>query len=798
MNSLINSRNYVFGLVFLMIFRFSDVIIYSSSNMKLNFVTLVTFLLPIVFAVYHINKDEEKLPSHVRIMGLIAATSFLFSQMINALMYWIIYFYGETSVYLIWDHRIIFFGLITGIIVLLNYININDNIFKNVIKWLYIATYAMIIMTTISLYTGEATMIVGDFGPKYLMEIFLPLLFLPFIKFPEKNLKFGLTFAGIFYSILVVSVTILSQFMYQHPIDDLFFNKYFIDFLYANFNTAMSMGILLLNTIPLVFFGIFFYFNVSNYATDDAHKKTHSPLIVSLLTMLFISVTTFFYAEDTFGLINVIHDIFLISQVALLAVVVALSFYLGFKKYIKAGFKVLLYVLSTFPIIYTLLYLAYIDSPLIIIFGEFIRSLNKVFLIFSAFVLLYYTLETISLWYAYNKRFDTDELEQTPVEKDLYIYVMIPCMNEDLVINSTVRSVLANDYPNLQVNVIDDASDDDTAKEVLKVKDSRLNLMQRIKPEAQQGKGEALNWAYYQLIKEIDAKNIPHEDVLITIIDADTDIDTDYFKKVNYVFNSRRTVTGLQSKVRVIDLENDSAQDLEFAEIINASQSLRNLTGTVAFGGNGQFCRLSTLESLDEKPWSDSLVEDFDLSTRLYLKNGKEIHNIQVNDIYIRQTGIKDDPMALVKQRVRWAQGNVQSFKYVKEIIKSKLLDKKQKTELISTLIKPWLMAIEYVILIYTLVLIADIYILDGLSQAIILVVVLFLIMALYILTINLVWAYLYNRQKPGKTKIKNIISDMYYLTKFLLTLTQIYPQSIIRFFKAENGWDKTKRQVKK
>lgn len=348
------------------------------------------------------------------------------------------------------------------------------------------------------------------------------------------------------------------------------------------------------------------------------------------------------------------------------------------------------------------------------------------------------------------------------------------------------------------VHVIDDASDDETANEVLKVKDHRLNLMQRVKPNAQTGKGEALNWAYYQLIEQINAKGISHEDVLITIIDADTDVDEDYFYKVNYVFNSRRQVTGLQSKVRVIDLEADSAQDLEFAEIINASQSLRNITGTVAFGGNGQFCRLSTLESLEENPWSKSLVEDFDLSTRLYLKKGSEVQNIQIDDVYIRQTGIKKDPAALVKQRVRWAQGNVQSSIYFIPIIKSKLLNRKQKAELLSTLIKPWMMAIEYLILIYTLVIIVDAIIIGGITRAIALIVILFLVMALYILVINFVWALLYNQKKNKRIKLKEVFSDVYYLTKFLLTLTQIYPQSIIRYFKSENGWDKTKRQEKK
>ena len=99
-------------------------------------------------------------------------------------------------------------------------------------------------------------------------------------------------------------------------------------------------------------------------------------------------------------------------------------------------------------------------------------------------------------------------------------------------------------------------------------------------------------------------------------------------------FNHDAKLTGLQSKVRVANLLKDASQDLEFSEIINATQMFRTLTNTVAFGGNGQFCKLSTLQALNEDPWTDSLVEDFDLSTRLFLSD-IEVKNAQFDDIYI-------------------------------------------------------------------------------------------------------------------------------------------------------------------
>ncbi|WKF24979.1 hypothetical protein LLA22_06365 [Lactococcus cremoris] len=87
---------------------------------------------------------------------------------------------------------------------------------------------------------------------------------------------------------------------------------------------------------------------------------------------------------------------------------------------------------------------------------------------------------------------------------------------------------------------------------------------------------------------------------MIAIIDADTKLETNYFEKVNRAFNYDDKLTGLQPKVRVANLLKDSSQDLEFSEIINATQMFRTLTNTVAFGGNGQFCKLSTLQALNE------------------------------------------------------------------------------------------------------------------------------------------------------------------------------------------------------
>ena len=53
---------------------------------------------------------------------------------------------------------------------------------------------------------------------------------------------------------------------------------------------------------------------------------------------------------------------------------------------------------------------------------------------------------------------------------------------------------------------------------------------------------------------------------------------------------------------------------MTFTEIF---QRGRQRVGSVGLGGNGQFTRLTALQSLATAPWTDCLTEDLDLGIRL-------------------------------------------------------------------------------------------------------------------------------------------------------------------------------------
>lgn len=65
------------------------------------------------------------------------------------------------------------------------------------------------------------------------------------------------------------------------------------------------------------------------------------------------------------------------------------------------------------------------------------------------------------------------------VLKSALISVIIPAYNREKVIERSVRSVLAQDYQNIEVIVVDDCSTDNTVSVVQAIRDSRLRLVRQ-------------------------------------------------------------------------------------------------------------------------------------------------------------------------------------------------------------------------------------------------------------------------------------------------------------------------------
>ena len=271
-----------------------------------------------------------------------------------------------------------------------------------------------------------------------------------------------------------------------------------------------------------------------------------------------------------------------------------------------------------------------------------------------ALLLLAWGFAQFVLWY----RWGLAELEaarRNPQQPRLAyrLAVLIACLNEEAVIGDTVSALLAL-APGATVVVVDDASDDRTG-ELAAAAGARV--VRRELPDARLGKGAALNRGYRELLGE--AAGAAGEDpdrTIICVLDADGRLSPAAVPAVLARFDNAR-VGGVQIPVRIRNLRRFLArmQDLEFWGMSAIAQMARIRTRSVSLGGNGQFTRLSALQSVGLAPWSDALTEDLDLGLELTLR-GWELDCAAA--VWVSQQGV-ETARALLRQRTRWYQGHM-------------------------------------------------------------------------------------------------------------------------------------------
>ena len=297
--------------------------------------------------------------------------------------------------------------------------------------------------------------------------------------------------------------------------------------------------------------------------------------------------------------------------------------------------------------------------------------------------------------------------------ESMRMIILMPMLNEKNVVNQTLTGFL-NNTSGLPINllVIDDGSEDQTAKEVknfIKRKNcnNKIELIQRYFPNAQTGKGDALNYGLNFIRR---SNKVPESYVIIGILDADAVMHKNDYKKVIDQFETDSKLDLLQIKVRMLNTNNwlQIMQDIEFATINDWIQRVRNRLHNAAASGNGQFIRLS---SMNTKPWGNALLEDFEFSTKFLLDGKKTRYR---SDIVVYQEAIgKFRPF--IRQRSRWVQGGLDCIaKYLKKIIRSNQLGFWAKFEMIFFMVLPFLTIIvgfsNMVVLIYALIHIRQFY----------------------------------------------------------------------------------------
>jgi cellulose synthase/poly-beta-1,6-N-acetylglucosamine synthase-like glycosyltransferase/peptidoglycan/xylan/chitin deacetylase (PgdA/CDA1 family)/spore germination protein YaaH len=226
------------------------------------------------------------------------------------------------------------------------------------------------------------------------------------------------------------------------------------------------------------------------------------------------------------------------------------------------------------------------------------------------------------------------------------VAVVVPAFNEARVIEGTIASLLACRYPDLEILVIDDGSDDATGERARAAAagDPRVRILD--KPNA--GKWSALNFAISRCSAEIvvalDADTLLQADAIGLLVRHFADPGVAAVAGNAKVGNRNNLLTRLQA------LEYITSQNLD-----RRAFSLLNCV-TVVPGSVGAWRRTAVLEVGGYSP--DTLAEDADLTIAL-LRHG---FRITYEARALAFTEAPETIAAFSRQRQRWVFGTIQCY----------------------------------------------------------------------------------------------------------------------------------------
>jgi 1,2-diacylglycerol 3-beta-glucosyltransferase len=247
-----------------------------------------------------------------------------------------------------------------------------------------------------------------------------------------------------------------------------------------------------------------------------------------------------------------------------------------------------------------------------------------------------------------------------PQADDAWTWVfLVAALNEEITIGDSVERLLALDLADRKIIVVDDGSDDATPQILAGFSDPDLYVLRRDLPDARKGKAQALNAAYHCIGQGLP--DADRERVIVVVVDADGRIAPTAPRFAAAHFEDPE-VGGVQALVRIYNRTGflTRMQDVEFSVYASVYQAGRNHAGTAGMGGNGQFNRLSALDAIVEGdgPWRHRLTEDQDLGLRLLAAGWKSRQEVRA---VVEQQGVPR-LRPLLRQRTRWAQGNLQAL----------------------------------------------------------------------------------------------------------------------------------------
>jgi biofilm PGA synthesis N-glycosyltransferase PgaC len=234
-----------------------------------------------------------------------------------------------------------------------------------------------------------------------------------------------------------------------------------------------------------------------------------------------------------------------------------------------------------------------------------------------------------------------------PAQYQPLISVLIPCFNEELVVEKAIRSVLKSSYSNFEILIIDDGSKDRTLDVASGLE---RNGKVRVINQRNAGKAEALNRGVAEALGEY-----------IFCMDADSVLSRETLELGLKHFQNSPRVAAVAGSVEIGNLSHvlTAFQRLEYISGLNLFKAAQSFLGcvTVIPGPVGLFKRSAVLEVGGYS--ASTYAEDCELTIRLLMAGYITVYEPLMVAVTEAPESIRD----LVSQRYRWSRGVVQALK---------------------------------------------------------------------------------------------------------------------------------------
>ncbi len=271
------------------------------------------------------------------------------------------------------------------------------------------------------------------------------------------------------------------------------------------------------------------------------------------------------------------------------------------------------------------------------------------------FLAILFTRYFALLWFAYLGHAERNVLGEKRPRELPPVSIIVPAFNESEVLDAALTSLAGLNYPQLEVLVVDDGSDDDTLRVATEWEGRHGNADFRVVTKRNGGKASALNAG-------LAASRHP----FVFCMDADSRLEPGTLRRAMAHFEDP-SVGAVAGNVKVRNRKGliGRLQALEYIEGLNMPRRAQGFVAAVNIvpGPVGLFRR----EALDEVGGydTDTFAEDADLTLKMVAAGWKVVYE----DTAVAWTQAPETWLDLVQQRYRWTRGILQSIKKRKGLL---------------------------------------------------------------------------------------------------------------------------------